>query len=1171
MNKKVGRRILTLLMTITLIAGSIGGHGFLSQAAADVTISNAEVGFYADWTSRLDVVCVTNTTLAAVRETNNNKDFTLTSVDDESGCYINGVRTTGNVGFSAFGFYLDANAIKGLEYAAGDYLDIMGTFTETITNRTYQIDLHLHCTAGSGTGDSSTATWEFTDEAYEGDIVISRSNASLSVQRLDLVTFTNTELAAVYTKNSADFILTPVDDESGYYVNGVRTTKNVAYSRWGMYLDAVNNTKGTEYVAGDCLDIMGTFTEAVTNKTYQIDLHLRCTSGSGSGSTSTAAWEFTDEAYALKFTGSFRTIEETDAGYVLTMNSDPALGAEGTLGTAAVTILNADGTTNAAQNVSIKVGEVDSEVTLVLAKIDGLTAGMKAVIAPCEINQFLRLSNTVTLLWDGTEWTDKKNLTDIVGDANGDSEITVQDIVRYKKVLANKESFATDYVADLNKDGVTDEFDTTMMREIKLGMQIKNVAFDDEVNITSPEENETVYPYTDRAKAYLTTEGADINDYYVAASGGKDGSLKDVEISWEKEQTEKMSHADRYVVEYATKADFSDALKKTVKGDETSTGLNNLYKAQTYYVRVKAYAGTAVLGVTEPLTFQTTDIGPRVMTVDGIYNVRDLGGYMTESGKTTKQGLLYRGSEMDGLHSISLTEKGDEIMSGLMGIKYDMDFRSLAEANYATESPISSATKTHHVIGGYTDVFNMTYQKEVRSIFQDLADPDNYPIYFHCWGGADRTGTIAFLVNGLLGVSEAELIKDYEFTSYSNFGVRADDSTEYKFSEFLTQIKTYTGDTLSAKIENYLLSIGVTSDEIANIKAIMFGEETTEITEVPAEDLTDYWDTETGSASLTAAGTISSDEAVGYGKKVTINLQSQTATGKSGHLMAAIGSYGVELRGGEFRLYTLSSTGTWTEAKRGMGMSCPINFFDAADAALTMQVTMTDSAPILYLKAVSGSTTYEYYAAFPSRLAANEITSENAKVSFYIDGTETTSLTVKTGKLANLSSYWTTSDGTVVMNASNTQASSDQAVGYDRKVKINLQTVLSGSNGDLYITVGSYGVHLRGSRFRMATYTDSGAMAEVSPRVEQADASTNNMSTNVFKEDGGYLILETETVSDTQMKMTWKAVSGDGTTYSNSYVFTRIADEIVSENAKVTIKNTASEFSTVTIHVGSGS
>ena len=114
--------------------------------------------------------------------------------------------------------------------------------------------------------------------------------------------------------------------------------------------------------------------------------------------------------------------------------------------------------------------------------------------------------------------------------------------------------------------------------------------------------------------------------------------------------------------------------------------------------------------------------------------------------------------------------------------------------------------------------------KEVFSLFADI---DNYPIYMHCTGGADRTGTVAFLLNALLGVSETELIHDYEFTSFSVYGQRNSiDGTEYggMFQEFLKKLKSFEGATLAEKTETYMLSIGVTQEEIDSIRTIMLGE-----------------------------------------------------------------------------------------------------------------------------------------------------------------------------------------------------------------------------------------------------------------------------------------------------------------------------------------------------------
>lgn len=50
--------------------------------------------------------------------------------------------------------------------------------------------------------------------------------------------------------------------------------------------------------------------------------------------------------------------------------------------------------------------------------------------------------------------------------------------------------------------------------------------------------------------------------------------------------------------------------------------------------------------------------------------------------------------------------------------------------------------------------------------------PYNYPIYFHCNTGANRTGSLAYFINGLLGVSYEDLVKDFKLTSFSVYGNR---------------------------------------------------------------------------------------------------------------------------------------------------------------------------------------------------------------------------------------------------------------------------------------------------------------------------------------------------------------------------------------------------------------
>lgn len=347
----------------------------------------------------------------------------------------------------------------------------------------------------------------------------------------------------------------------------------------------------------------------------------------------------------------------------------------------------------------------------------------------------------------------------------------------------------------------------------------EGVNMNDDLTLTLPEEE--VYPYMDIAKEYLEAgAGADVRNYFMNLKS----PCKGVRIEWKYDGGESV---ESYTLTYATKPDYSDGIELQLDGDQDSCSLYNLYKATTYYCRIEANLG-APKGCVAEGSFQTTELGPRVMQIDGIYNTRDLGGYMTDGGVRTKQGLIYRGGSLlpADIYDGTLTEDGQAYMCDTLGIKTDLDIRGKGtESNDLTKSPIPGAQLLYVTLGGYASAFSMT--ENFRQAFSFLADKNNYPVYVHCTGGADRTGTLSFLFNALLGVSETELIQDYEFTSFSIYGERNSKAgTTYgdMFQEFLTKLNAYDGDTLKEKTENYLLHIGVTQTEIANIRSIMLGE-----------------------------------------------------------------------------------------------------------------------------------------------------------------------------------------------------------------------------------------------------------------------------------------------------------------------------------------------------------
>lgn len=338
-----------------------------------------------------------------------------------------------------------------------------------------------------------------------------------------------------------------------------------------------------------------------------------------------------------------------------------------------------------------------------------------------------------------------------------------------------------------------------------------------EMTLSLPKED--AIPYIQSAWEYLQAgAGANIRQYMVSV----DNPNQAIKVKWSCEG----NNVTTYKVEYATQADYSDAIVETCDGNTNFVELYNLYKATKYYVRVTAQNEKGEALVKSEGTFTTTDIGPRVMLIPEIHNVRDVGGYQTSNGKTTKQGLIYRGGTLRpaDVYKSNLTDEGAKYMSEVMGIKTEIDFRGSQEAGEITESVIPGANLTYAPLSGYADAF--TGPEGYRKTFEILADKSNYPIYYHCTGGADRTGTVTFLLNALLGVAETELIQDYEFTTFSCYSERNSQQGVYAkyFKGFRDGLDAFEGETLQEKVESYLLSIGITKSQMESIKAIMYGE-----------------------------------------------------------------------------------------------------------------------------------------------------------------------------------------------------------------------------------------------------------------------------------------------------------------------------------------------------------
>lgn len=329
-----------------------------------------------------------------------------------------------------------------------------------------------------------------------------------------------------------------------------------------------------------------------------------------------------------------------------------------------------------------------------------------------------------------------------------------------------------------------------------------------------PENGGTVTLHTKKQDSYLNKSFALM---YISATGKKELSKPEsVTLNWVYTDDEP---AEKCTVTVSENENMLNPTIYEVTGD--SLVLTNLKIATTYYWTVDADGANSAV-----YNFTTSADAPRNISVDGVANVRDLGGWETESGTRTKQGLIYRCGRLNESSAdtvnIEITEDGKNVMLGQLGIKSEIDLRKTEgnEVGGITSSPLGDTVTYYSCPMEWDGDMLYDNKEQVLRVFSILADENNYPVIYHCNIGTDRTGMISFLVNALLGVPEDDLIRDYMFSNNANIGGTRK-ASQMKNSGYYKAVAAAQGSSLSEKTYNCLVDLGVPSDQLDKVIEIL--------------------------------------------------------------------------------------------------------------------------------------------------------------------------------------------------------------------------------------------------------------------------------------------------------------------------------------------------------------
>jgi protein tyrosine/serine phosphatase len=166
----------------------------------------------------------------------------------------------------------------------------------------------------------------------------------------------------------------------------------------------------------------------------------------------------------------------------------------------------------------------------------------------------------------------------------------------------------------------------------------------------------------------------------------------------------------------------------------------------------------------------------RLLPLTGAFNFRDLGGYPTAEGRSTRWGRVFRS---DTLHELTA---GDLVLLRDLGLRTVVDLRTPTELDRDGRGRLAHEPVRHinlsvlpeesgesqaapPPIGGDMSARYLWYLEvggeQLAAALRLVATDEEHPLVFHCMAGKDRTGVLSALVLDCLGVVRSAIVADY--------------------------------------------------------------------------------------------------------------------------------------------------------------------------------------------------------------------------------------------------------------------------------------------------------------------------------------------------------------------------------------------------------------------------
>lgn len=176
---------------------------------------------------------------------------------------------------------------------------------------------------------------------------------------------------------------------------------------------------------------------------------------------------------------------------------------------------------------------------------------------------------------------------------------------------------------------------------------------------------------------------------------------------------------------------------------------------------------------------------------DGLYNFRDIGGFITNDGRVMKKGVLFRSDELSRLSVKDIDVFNHLKIKLICDLRTDQERKSkpskfssghtIKVMNISIQDRSQEFTRFEFfkfLVSNSTSInfetimkdmyYNMAFvnNSKINEVITLLSEQDHLPALIHCTGGKDRTGFISALIQLMVGVPYHKVMEEYLYSNH---------------------------------------------------------------------------------------------------------------------------------------------------------------------------------------------------------------------------------------------------------------------------------------------------------------------------------------------------------------------------------------------------------------------